>query len=93
MNKINWKIRLTNPVFWVQVGGAIILTALTYNSMQPEDLTTWSGLGNLLYGIVVNPFLLFSCAWSVWNAVNDPTTSGVTDSARALTYETPNAEK
>ena len=90
---INWKIRFKNPVFWLQVGGAIILTALTYNSMQPEDLTTWEGLGNLLYGVITNPFLLFSCGLSVWNAVNDPTTSGVSDSANALGYTQPNPEK
>ena len=30
---------------------------------------------------------------SMWHAVTDPTTTGVTDSARALTYDYPNAEK
>ena len=87
--KINWIARIKNPVFWVQVIGTIILTALTYNSLQPADLTSWSGLGQLLIGIVTNPYLLVSCLWAVWNAVNDPTTAGVTDSQQAMTYAAP----
>lgn len=90
---LNWKVRFKNPMFWVQVGAAALSTALVYNSMQPSDLTTWDGLGNLIVGIVSNPFLLASCAVSVFNAVNDPTTSGVSDSAKALTYEQPNTDK
>lgn len=89
MNKINWLARIKNPVFWVQVIGTIILTALTYNSLQPADLTSWEGVGQLFLGIVTNPYLLISCLWAVWNAINDPTTSGVTDSAQALTYTAP----
>jgi len=27
---------------------------------------------------------------SVWNAINDPTTKGLADSARAMTYDKPN---
>lgn len=90
---INWKVRIKNPMFWVQVGLAVFATALTYNSMQPSDLTTWEGVGNLVVGIVTNPFLLGSCVISVFNAINDPTTVGISDSAKAQTYEHPNADK
>ena len=86
---INWKVRLKNPIFWVQVGGGVILTALTYNSMQPQDLTTWTGLGNLLKGVCTNPYLLALCAYNTWSAVNDPTTAGVKDSTNALSYTVP----
>lgn len=87
--KINWKLRVKNPVFWVQVGGAVLMTALTYNSMAPSDLTTWDGVIALMLGVVTNPFLLGSCAFGVWNAINDPTTKGISDSGKALDYETP----
>ena len=30
---------------------------------------------------------------SVYNAITDPTTTGFTDSKRALTYDTPNSDK
>ena len=89
MTKVNWLVRIKNPIFWVQVIVTIILTALTYNSLQPTDLTSWAGVGQLLLGIVTNPYLLISCLWAVWNAVNDPTTAGVTDSQQALTYAVP----
>ncbi len=87
--KINWIARIKNPIFWVQVAGTIILTALTYNSLQPADLTSWAGVGQLLLGIVINPYLLISCLWAVWNAINDPTTAGLKDSQAALTYTAP----
>ena len=89
MTKINWMARVKNPIFWVQVMGTILLTALTYNSLQPADLTSWQGVGQLLWGIVTNPYLLVSCLWGVWNAVNDPTTAGLKDSQAALTYTAP----
>ncbi len=89
MNKINWLARIKNPIFWVQVVGTIVLTALTYHSLQPADLTSWQGVGELLWGILTNPYLLVSCLWGVWNAVNDPTTAGLSDSQTALTYTAP----
>lgn len=89
MTKINWMARIKNPIFWVQVVGTIILTALTYNSLQPADLTSWQGVGQLLWGIITNPYLLVSCLWGVWNAVNDPTTAGLKDSQAALSYTAP----
>lgn len=89
MKKLNLKVRLKNPVFWVQIGSAIVLTALTYNAMQPCDLTTWQGLGQLLLGTVKNPYLLGMCAVSVWSAINDPTTAGMGDSTQAMKYTEP----
>ena len=50
---------------------------------------SWEGVGQLLWGILTNPYLLVSCLWGVWNAVNDPTTAGLGDSGQALTYEDP----
>lgn len=87
--KINWQVRFKNPVFWLQIVVAIGLTALTYNSMQPQDLTTWAGVGNLIVGIVTNPYLLGLCAWNAWSAINDPTTKGAGDSTNAMTYTEP----
>ena len=89
MKSINWKVRMKNPLFWVEVGLAVISTALVYNSLEQQDLTSWNGLGNLLVGIISNPYLLFMCGVSVFNAVNDPTTKGFKDSNNAINYSEP----
>lgn len=46
-------------------------------------------LWDLIVQAVSNPVIVFAVIVSVWNAINDPTTSGLSDSANALTYSTP----
>ena len=89
MKKFNLPVRLKNPIFWVQIGGAFLLTALGYNLMEPQDLTTWDGLFNLIKGVLTNPYLLGLCIWNMWSAANDPTTKGLMDSKQALSYSKP----
>lgn len=86
---MNLKVRFRNPVFIVQLILAILTPILAYAGLTLQDLTTWGALGNLLMGALSNPYVLGLIAVSVWNALNDPTTAGVTDSAQAMTYETP----
>ena len=90
--KINWKVRLKNPVFWGGLAVAIVLPILTYLGMSWEDMTTWAALGDALLQAVKNPVILVSVLVSVWNAINDPTTKGLSDSAQALTYDKPKEE-
>ena len=87
--KINWKVRLKNPVFWVGLAVAIVLPILTSLGMSWEDMTTWAALGDALLQAVKNPVILVSVLVSVWNLINDPTTKGLSDSAQALTYDKP----
>lgn len=90
--KINWKVRLKNPVFWVQVAVAVILPILTYLGLSWEDMTTWPALGCVLMEAIKNPVIVVAVIVSVWNAVNDPTTAGFGDSSQALTYKEPKKE-
>jgi phi LC3 family holin len=87
--KMNWKVRIKNPVFWVQIVLAVFTPILAYAGLTAEDMTTWGALGDLIVGAVSNPYVLGLVVVSVWNAVNDPTTSGVTDSQQALEYNEP----
>jgi phi LC3 family holin len=87
--KINWKVRIKNPLFWVQVGLAVLMPILAYLGIATEDLTSWGILGATLFEAVKNPYVLGLVLVSVWNAINDPTTSGINDSAQAMTYITP----
>lgn len=86
---INWKVRVKNPIFWVQVGLAVLTPILAYMGMNLQDLTTWGTVGAVLFEAIKNPYVLGLVAVSVWNAINDPTTAGIGDSKQALTYEEP----
>ncbi len=86
---MNLKVRFKNPVFIVQFILAILAPILAYRGLTYQDLTSWEALGKLLLGAISNPYVLGLIAVSVWNALNDPTTSGVGDSNRALTYVKP----
>ena len=88
--KINWKVRFKNPVFYTQIILAVITPILAYMGITAQYLTSWAYLGQVLAGAVSNPYVLALVIVSVWNAVNDPTTSGVTDSTKALEYDKPN---
>lgn len=87
--KINLKVRAKNWLFWVQVFLAVLTPILAYMGLTMQDLTTWGALGNVLLEAVMNPYVLGLVAVSVWNAINDPTTAGVSDSAQAMTYSKP----
>lgn len=86
---MNWKVRIKNPVFWVQILAGALLTALAYWGLTPKDMTTWNNLWELIVSTFSNPYCLLLMFSNVWNALNDPTTSGVTDSDRAKSYDKP----
>ena len=46
-----------------------------------------------LFEAVKNPYVLGMVVVSVWNAINDPTTEGVSDSNLAMTYIKPHSDK
>lgn len=88
--KINWKVRFANPEFWKQIALAVFVPLLAYYGMNWEDMTTWAAIGELFVQAVQNPVVVLSVVVSVYNAIIDPTTKGMGDSARALTYDKPN---
>ncbi len=86
---MNLKVRIKNPVFWVQMIVCAFATALAYAGLTAADLTTWAGVGQVIIGAASNPYCLFLIASNLWAALNDPTTSGLSDSVRAMTYDKP----
>ena len=86
---MNWKVRFKNPLFIAQMILAVLTPILAYAGLTAKDLTTWQALGDLLMGALSNPYVLGLVVVSVFNAVTDPTTSGVADSEQALTYTKP----
>ena len=88
--KINFKVRLKNPVFIAQIILAILTPILAYAGLTMQDITTWKTLGDLMMNALSNPYVLGLVVVSVWNAINDPTTKGIGDSTNALLYNEPN---
>lgn len=87
--KINWRVRLVNPCFWVQIGLAIITPILAYFGLTGADLTSWQIFAETFKNAILNPYVCFLVLVSVFNALQDPTTKGMNDSAKALTYIVP----
>ncbi len=80
--KINWKERLKNKTFLLSLAGLLVsfiyqLVALLCDKVP--DISQNSVIE--VIGIVINILALLG-------VVVDPTTSGISDSARALTYGT-----
>lgn len=86
---MNIKVRMKNPVFWVQIVLSILTPILAYVGITAQDLTTWAKVGDLLLLALSNPYVLAMVLVSVWNTLNDPTTKGITDSERAMRYTDP----
>lgn len=86
--KINFIVRAKNPWFWVGLVGTI----LTAMGVSPEMFTSWSAVWEAVVNLFRNPFMLVSVVLAVLGVFVDPTTAGVGDSTRAMTYTTPNKE-
>ena len=86
---MNIKVRVKNPVFCVQILLSLLTPILAYAGLTAQHLTTWAKLGEVLIMALSNPYVLGIVALSVWNALNDTTTKGITDSKRAMEYEKP----
>lgn len=87
--KINWKVRKENILFVAQIVISIFTPILAYFGMNLEDLTTWASIGVLLWQAIQNPVVVLAVGVSVFNAITDPTTVGIGDSDRALSYDKP----
>ncbi|CAM3728746.1 phage holin [Mesobacillus zeae] len=86
---INWKVRFKNPSFIAQLVLSIFVPILGYFGLTAQDLTTWGYVFDLLMKAVSNPYVVGTIIVSVYNAVNDPTTKGFSDSQRAKNYKNP----
>lgn len=90
---INWRVRIKNPAFWVSIAIAIVTPILAYFGLTAQDMTSWGVIWDVVVQAVSNPYVILTVAVSVYNAIVDPTSTGVTDSSRALQYDAPNSIK
>lgn len=85
---INWLVRFKNKAFWVALIPAVLLLATQVAGIfgYTIDLGT---LSEQLIAVVGTVFAILS----ILGIVVDPTTSGVSDSEQALSYDTPKADQ
>ena len=81
---INWTVRFKNKTFWLAVIPAVLLLIQTVAAVFGYTLDLGE-LGDKLLAVVNAVFGVLV----ILGVVTDPTTSGVSDSAQAMTYNTP----
>ena len=81
---INWKVRVKNPNFWLALIPAVLLLAQAVAAIFGADLDL-GALGDKLIAVVNAVFTVLA----ILGVVTDPTTSGISDSSQALTYDRP----
>lgn len=84
---LNLLIRAKNPQFWIQIGLSVFAPILAYYGISGTEIDTWPKLYELLKGALSNPFIVFSALVGIYNAITDPTTPGLSDSSRAMGYD------
>lgn len=82
--KINWTVRLKNKTFWFTAIPALLLLGSQVAALFGFNWD-YTPLAQQLSAITGTVFGLLA----LLGVVNDPTTSGVSDSTQALTYKQP----
>ena len=81
---INWKVRINNPNFWMAIIPSTLLAVQLILGLFGVTMD-FGELGNKLKDIVNAIFTVLS----ILGVTNDPTTAGLKDSLRAMTYQEP----
>lgn len=81
---VNWQVRLRNKQFWMAMIPAVLLLAQQVAALFGVTVD-FGEEGAKLLAIVETVFAILV----LLGVVNDPTTKGLADSARALGYEEP----
>ena len=85
--KINWVVRLKNKSFWMAIIPAVLLLIQAVADVVGFQLD-FGDISEKLITVVNAVFVVLS----ILGIVVAPTTDGIGDSTRALTYTTPNKE-
>lgn len=80
--KINWKVRMQHKQFWVSLIALLIVLANQIAGIFNVDITIYS---EQVTGISETVLMILA----LMGIIVDPTTSGASDSMRALRYEKP----
>ena len=78
MKNINWRLRFQNKATLLAIASTVILLIQQLGFKLPDNIAD-----------IVNTFLTLLVLLGV---INDPTTEGISDSPKALTYSEPKKE-
>ena len=82
---INWTVRLKNKAFWISFIPAVLLLVQVVAAVFGFQLEL-GALGDKLLAVVNAAFGVLT----ILGVVTDPTTIGISDSTKAMSYDTPN---
>ena len=85
--KINWIVRIKNKAFWLAIIPAVLLLIPAVADVIGYQLD-FGDISDKLIAVVNAVFVVLS----ILGIVTDPTTDGISDSTRAMTYTTPNKD-
>lgn len=80
--KINWKVRLKNPAFWLTLIPATVTFAYTV-------LALCGIVPSISEDVIINGAAAIITGLSTLGVLVDPTTAGLSDSELAMSYEAP----
>ena len=84
MNAINWKVRIKNKVFWIALIAAVLILIQTGCRVFGVELD-FGDLQDNLIALINAVFAVLA----ILGIVADPTTEGLGDSKRAMSYDEP----
>ena len=85
--KINWIVRIKNKAFWLAIIPAVLLLIQAVADVVGYQFD-FGDISDKLIAVVNAVFVVLS----ILGIVTDPTTDGIGDSTRALTYTAPNKD-
>lgn len=80
--KINWKVRVKQPAFWIATIPVVI--TFVYSVLSFAGVTP-----SITQDTVQNLFIALVALLAQFGIIVDPTTKGVNDSDRAMNYDEP----
>lgn len=87
MSNINWIARIKNKNFWLTIIPAVLLLVQVVAAVFGFTIDL-GDLGNKLLEVVNALFAVLA----ILGIITDPTTTGIKDSAQAMTYTEPKKE-
>ena len=84
MKKVNWIVRIKNKTFWLTAIPALLILVQAVAAVFGITINL-GDLGNKLLDVVNSAFVVLALV----GVINDPTTAGMSDSERAMSYSEP----